>query len=642
MVAGLRTGGDNAPVNTSGGVNSASKATSILGVSAFYHDSAAALVVDGKIVAAAQEERFTRRKHDHRFPEHAIAYCLQEGGLTVGDLDYVGFYEKPLTKFDRLLETYLAFAPAGVNSFIKAMPLWVKEKLFLAREIRHGLRALPARGGRYGRRLIYPEHHEAHAASAFFPSPFEEAAILTIDGVGEWATASVGLGRGSRVELLEEMHFPHSLGLLYSAFTYFCGFKVNSGEYKLMGLAPYGEPKYVDLILEKLVDLKADGSLRMDMRYFNYCQGLTMTSRRFEALFGGPPRRPETKLTQREMDLAASVQKVTELAMMRMARHAHEQTGLRNLCLAGGCALNCVANGRMLRDGPFENLWIQPAAGDAGGALGTALFIWHQLLDHPRQPQQPDGQSGSLLGPRFEDEAISAFLRERGAVYERIDDRAALVDRVAALIADQKVVGWMQGRMEFGPRALGGRSILGDPRSTRMQSVMNLKIKFRESFRPFAPSVLREHVAEYFQMRNGEDSPYMLLVAPVSASQRLGVGEADSAIGLARLKVQRSRVPAITHVDCSARVQTVDATRHGAYYDLIRRFHAQTGCPLVINTSFNVRGEPIVCTPADAYHCFMGTNMDVLVIENYLLLKERQPNAAAPDRTQYLAQFELD
>lgn len=670
------------------------RASAILGISAFYHDSAAALVVDGRIVAAAQEERFTRRKHDHRFPSHAIAYCLEEGGLTVDDLDFVGFYEKPLVKFDRLLETYLTFAPAGLGSFVKAMPLWAKEKLFLAREIRRGLGQLDGGfGGRYRRRLIYPEHHESHAASAFFPSPFEQAAILTIDGVGEWATASVGVGRGHRVELLEEMHFPHSLGLLYSAFTYFCGFKVNSGEYKLMGLAPYGEPRYVDVILEKLVDLKSDGSLRMDMRYFNYCQGLTMTNGRFAALFGGPPRRPESRLTRREMDLAASVQKVTELAMMRMAAHAHAVTGLPNLCLAGGCALNCVANGHILRDGPFENVWIQPAAGDAGGALGTALLIWHQLLDHPRVPQQPDGQHGSLLGPRLRSDEVEAFLRSRGAVYQRLDDDA-LLDRVAGLLTQQKVVGWVQGRMEFGPRALGGRSILGDARSPAMQSVMNRKIKFRESFRPFAPSVLREHADEYFDLDRRHDSPYMLLVAPVSARQRrngthpqpfttnrgregavalidgtrvppvIDVGRGDrpamkkstrpSALGdapdadddqqmiLRRLAAPRSTVPAITHVDDSARVQTVDAQRHGRYHELIRRFHDATGCPVLINTSFNVRGEPIVCTAADAYQCFMATDMDALVIEDCLLLKEQQHRSNLPDRQAYLDQFSLD
>ncbi|RMD81302.1 MAG: hypothetical protein D6815_12130, partial [Candidatus Dadabacteria bacterium] len=482
--------------------------TSILGISAFYHDSAAALVVDGEIVAAAQEERFTRRKHDYRFPQHAIDYCLSEAGLNPAQLDYVGFYDKPFLKFERLLETYLAYAPRGFRSFLKAMPLWLRQKLHLPREIGRGLK------GEYRKRYIFTEHHESHAASAFFPSPFEKAAILTLDGVGEWATASYGRGEGNRITLTHELRFPHSLGLLYSAFTYFTGFRVNSGEYKLMGLAPYGEPKYVDLIYEKLLDLKEDGSFRMDMSYFNYCAGLTMTSRKFDRLFGGPPRKPESPITQREMDIAASIQKVTEEIMLRCARHVHEQTGLPNLCLAGGVALNCVGNGRILREGPFENIWIQPAAGDAGGALGVALFIWYQLLGNPRVPaaDADDQQHGSLLGPRFTEEQIRSFLDNVGAVYEQFDDDDALCDRVAELLASEKVVGWMQGRMEFGPRALGSRSILGDARSPRMQSVMNLKIKFRESFRPFAPSVLQERVHEYFTMRPSQPSPYMLLV----------------------------------------------------------------------------------------------------------------------------------
>jgi carbamoyltransferase len=609
--------------------------TTILGISAFYHDSAAALVVDGEIVAAAQEERFTRVKHDFGFPVNAIRYCLEEGGITPEQLDYVGFYDKPFLKFERLLETYLAYTPVGFKSFLKAMPLWLRQKLHLPREISRGL------GGGYHKRVVFTEHHESHAASAFFPSPFEEAAILTLDGVGEWATASFGYGRGNRVTLTHELHFPHSLGLLYSAFTYFCGFKVNSGEYKLMGLAPYGEPRYAEAISEKLLHLKDDGSFRMDMSYFDYCQGLTMTSKKFEAVFGGPPRRPESPLTQREMDMAASVQVVTEEIMMRAARHLHAQTGMKNLCLAGGVALNCVGNGRILRDGPFERIWIQPAAGDAGGALGVALFIWHQLLGHERKVESPDAQRASLLGPRFSNEQIRTFLDERGAAYHRVDDEGELIRRIVDLIEQEKVVGLLQGRMEFGPRALGCRSIIGDARSRAMQSVMNLKIKFRESFRPFAPIVLRERVSEFFEMRDDEDSPYMLLVAPLAEAKRLAVDD-GGAKGLDKLKVIRSQVPAITHVDFSARVQTVDAERHGRLYRLMKAFEARTGCPVMINTSFNVRGEPIVCSPEHAYHCFMGTDMDVLVLENHILLKDEQPKSAIPKRDEYLAKFALD
>ncbi len=611
--------------------------TAILGISAYYHDSAAALVVDGRIVAAAQEERFTRKKHDHRFPEHAIAYCLREAGLDPSRLDYVGFYDKPFLKFERLLETYLAYAPSGFRSFLKAMPLWLRQKLHLPREMQRGL------GGAYRKRYVFTEHHESHAASAFFPSPFEEAAIMTLDGVGEWATASYGVGRRNEISLLAEMRFPHSVGLLYSAFTYFTGFKVNSGEYKLMGLAPYGEPKFADLIRERLIDLKEDGSFHMDMSYFNYCQGLTMTSPKFDDLFGGPGRKPEAPITQREMDLAASIQLVTEEIMLRCARHVHRETGMKNLCLAGGVALNCVGNGRILREGPFENVWVQPAAGDAGGALGVALFIWHQLLGNPRASQPRDSQYGSLLGPKYTAEEIRGFLDGAGASYRYFDDEDALCDEVAGLLGSEKVVGWFQGRMEFGPRALGSRSIIGDPRSTEMQSVMNLKIKFRESFRPFAPSVLEEKVDDYFEMRPREQSPYMLLVAPVQTSRRKPMnGEAATHQGLAKLKLHRSEVPAITHVDYSARVQTVDADRHGRYYKLIERFREKTGCPLVINTSFNVRGEPIVCTPQDAHRCFMATNMDVLVLENFVLRKEDQPNATEYKADEYLAQFSLD
>ncbi|MEC7556695.1 MAG: carbamoyltransferase [Planctomycetota bacterium] len=611
--------------------------TSILGISAFYHDSAAALIVDGQIVAAAQEERFTRKKHDASFPENAIAYCLSEAGLAPEDLDYVGFYDKPLVKFERLLETYLAFSPAGLKSWLTLLPNWLKTRLHLPRVIKKGL------DGKYRRRIVFPEHHESHAASAFFPSPFAEAAILTVDGVGEWATASYGTGRDNRIELTHEMHYPHSLGLLYTAFTYYCGFRINSGEYKLMGLAPYGEPKYADRILEHLVDLRPDGSMRMHLEHFNYCQGLTMTSSKFHALFDGPPRAPESPLTERHMDIAASVQAVTEEAMLRMARHVHETTGLRQLCLAGGVALNCVANGRVLREGPFDEVWIQPAAGDAGGALGVALLIWHQLLDNPRPHDQLDCQGGSYLGPEFSNDQVQEFLDATGAVYQQFDDAGELCHHVAELIADEKVIGWMQGRMEFGPRALGGRSILGDARSTKMQSVMNLKIKFRESFRPFAPSVLQERVDEFFEMRPGEQSPYMLLVADVKPEKRLRLAESDQATrGLDKLKVQRSHVPAITHVDNSARVQTVDPQRHGRYYQLLKAFDEQTGSPVLINTSFNVRGEPIVCTPEEAWRCFMATNMDVLVIEDFVMLKNQQPGATEHETDEYLARFELD
>jgi len=623
--------------------------TAILGISAFYHDSAAALVVDGDIVAAAQEERFTRKKHDHRFPSHAVEYCLGEAGLTASQLDHVVFYDKPLLKFERLLETYLAFAPAGFRSFIEAMPLWLKEKLHLPREMDKAL------GKAYRGRYVFTEHHESHAASAFFPSPFEEAAILTLDGVGEWATASLGVGRGNRIELSHELHFPHSLGMLYSAFTYFCGFRVNSGEYKLMGLAPYGEPIYRDVILRELIDLKPDGSFRMDMKYFNYCQGLTMTGRRFDALFGGPPRKPETPITQREMDLAASVQAVTEEIMLRAARYLHKLTGKKNLCLAGGVALNCVGNGRILREGPFEKLWIQPAAGDAGGALGAALFVWYQLLNKPRIPHQPDAQHASLLGPAFDSRDIAERLQRLGAKFHRFDSEDTLLDRLTDLIVSEKVVGVVQGRMEFGPRALGSRSIIGDARSRTMQATMNLKTKFRESFRPFAPCVLQEDVSEWFDMRPNEESPYMLLVAPVRAEKRVaapvsGADESPStsppdgemARGLEKLKHIRSVIPAVTHVDYSARIQTVDPQRHGRFYRLMKRFKDRTGCPVIINTSFNIRGEPIVCTPEDAYRCFMATNMDALWLEELLLLKSEQPGAKQHEVDAYIAQFDLD
>lgn len=610
--------------------------TAILGISAYYHDSAAALVVDGRIVAAAQEERFTRRKHDPDFPARAIEYCLREGGLRPEQIDLVGFYDKPLLKFDRLIETYVAYAPAGFQSFVKAMPLWLRQKLYLPRRMREAL------GGAYRKRFVFAEHHESHAASAFFPSPFDEAAILTLDGVGEWATASIGRGRGNRIELSSELVFPHSLGLLYSAFTYYCGFRVNSGEYKLMGLAPYGEPTFVDQV-RRLIDLKEDGSFRLDLTYFNFCEGLTMTSRKFHDLFGGPPRGAETKLDGRFMDIAASIQVVTEDIMLRCARHAHRVTGAKDLCLAGGVALNCVANGRLLREGPFERIWIQPAAGDAGGALGVALFTWHQLLDGPRDPAGVDQQRGSLLGPRPHGDDIRRFLDAKGARYHHLPEEGALLDRVSDLMLEGRVVGWVQGRMEFGPRALGCRSIIGDARSDEMQHQMNVKIKFRESFRPFAPCVLKERAHEFFELDQGEESPYMLLVAPVRDDKRLPVnGAADGLFGIEKLKVKRSVIPAVTHVDYSARIQTVDEERHGRFYRLMKAFEGKTGCPVIINTSFNVRGEPIVCTPEDAYRCFLATHMDALVLEDYVLLKEQQGSAEKIDVEAHLKQFALD
>ncbi len=616
--------------------------TAILGISAFYHDSAAALVVDGEIVAAAQEERFTRRKHDAAFPAHAIAYCLREAALTPEQVQYVAFYEKPLTKFERLLETYFAFAPRGFRSFCLAMPLWLKEKLYARRTIR---RQLP-RGARAP--VLFLDHHESHAASAFFPSPFEEAAILTLDGVGEWTTTAWGTGRGNKIHLARHLQFPHSLGLLYSAFTYYCGFKVNSGEYKLMGLAPFGHPVYRDVIRRELIDLKPDGSFRLDMRYFNYCQGLTMTGRRFHALFGGPPRRPESALEQRHMDLAASIQAVTEEVLLGIAAHVHRETRLKDLVLAGGVALNCVANGRLLREGPFARLWIQPAAGDAGGALGSALFVWHQLLNKPRAAAPGDSQRGSLLGPRFCADEIATLLDGRGVPYRRLDEADLLRD-VADRLADGQVVGWFHGRMEFGPRALGARSILGDPRSPRTQSVMNVKIKFRESFRPFAPSVLREHAHEWFDFPQGADSPYMLLVASVRPDRRLPLDVDQRAVMdgdpdlCRRVNVPRSTVPAITHVDYTARLQTVDAARNPRFHALLRAFHERTGCPVLVNTSFNVRGEPIVCTPEDALRCFQATDMDALVLEDVVVdRRQPQPELSAAAREAYRTQFPLD
>jgi carbamoyltransferase len=610
---------------------------SILGLSAFYHDSAAALLIDGEIVAAAQEERFTRKKHDADFPANAVAYCLKAANLRAEDLDHVVFYEKPLLKFERLLETYLAAAPAGFRSFLKAMPVWLNQKLHLPREMNRALEH------KYKKRFVFTEHHEAHAASAFFPSPFEEAAILTLDGVGEWATASLGHGAGNRITLTHELHFPHSLGLLYSAFTYYCGFRVNSGEYKLMGLAPYGQPRYAELILQRLVDLKEDGSFRLDLSFFNYCHGLTMTSPKFHALFGGPPRQPEAEITERDLDLAASIQHVTETVVLKIARHLQQTTQAKNLCLAGGVALNCVANGRLLRESPFERLWIQPAAGDAGGALGAALFAWHQLLDEKRTPQKPDAQKGSLLGPAFSDEEVAEVLRVQGAIFQSLETDDALCERVAALIAEGKVVGWMQGRMEFGPRALGARSILGDARHPGMQTQMNLKIKFRESFRPFAPIVLRDRAPDYFELQPEEESPYMLLVAAVQKNKRVAApANGRGGEGLMRVREVRSVVPAVTHVDYSARIQTVDSVRNPKLFRLLTAFEQRTGCPVMINTSFNVRSEPIVCSPEDAWRCFMATDLDALAIGNILLLKSEQPVALRPDVQTHLSQFERD
>jgi carbamoyltransferase len=600
--------------------------TAILGISAFYHDSAAALVIDGDIVAAAQEERFSRQKNDPGFPTQAIAYCLREAGLAPEELDYVAFYDKPYLKFGRLLETYLAYAPRGLASFARAIPLWLKQKLHMPRTIRKGL------GGQTRAPLVFLDHHQSHAASAFFPSPFAEAAILTLDGVGEWSTTTLGAGSGNKIELTRQIRFPHSLGLLYSAFTYYCGFKVNSGEYKLMGLAPYGRPIYKEAIYKHLLDLKPDGSFWMDMRYFNYCQGLTMTNRRFHDLFGGPPRRPDTDLEQRHMDVAASIQAVTEDVVLALGREVHRQTGLKNLVLAGGVALNCVANGRLLREGPFTDIWIQPAAGDAGGALGAALFVWYQLLEKPRLVNGTDSQKASLLGPHASSTDIRRFLDRQGAAYRHFANEPELLDHVAQLMAEEKVIGWLHGRMEFGPRALGARSILGDARSPRIQATMNLKIKFRESFRPFAPCVLRERVHEWFRMRRDEDSPYMLLVAPVLEERRvpLSVEEQECLRKdpdlLRRVNIVRSQVPAITHVDYSARVQTVDE-RHGRFHRLMRKFHDKTGCPVIVNTSFNLSWEPIVESPEEAYHTFMQSEMDVLVLEDCVLHKRDQPGA---------------
>ena len=615
-------------------------ATNILGVSAFYHDSAACLVRDGEIVAAAQEERFTRKKFDASFPKNAVRYCLQQGGISLADLKYFVFYDKPLIKFERLLETYVAFSPKGIKSFLAAMPVWLKEKILMKRMLQDELVSLDGIKVRAELApVLFGEHHESHAASAFYPSPFKSAAILCMDGVGEWATTSAWLGEDNKLMPLWEIHFPHSLGLLYSAFTYYTGFRVNSGEYKVMGLAPYGQPKYVKAIYDNLIDLKADGTFRLKINYFNYCTGLTMTNGNFDHLFGGPPRKPESRLTQRDMDLARSIQEVTEEVMLRLVRSLHRETGAENLCLAGGVALNCVGNGRILREGPFKRLWIQPSAGDAGGAIGAALTAWHQLENKPRNVDgSKDSMRGSFLGPSYTNEEIERFLRSKEAPYERLHDDV-LFDHVAGELAQGKVVGWFQGAMEFGPRALGGRSILGDARDPKMQSVMNLKIKFRESFRPFAPSVLRERVSDYFALDT--DSPYMLLVAPVVEKRRIIPTKAEQSLwGIDLLNVPKSDIPAATHVDYSARVQTVEEDSNPRYYKLIKAFEAKTGCGLLVNTSFNVRSEPIVCSPEDAYRCFMRTAIDILVLENCVLYKNQQK--VLESDTNWQQEFELD
>ncbi len=605
----------------------------ILGISAFYHDSAAALLKGGNIIAAAQEERFTRKKHDHEFPLNAIDYCLHEAGITTDQLSAVVFYEKPILKFERLLETYLAYAPLGFKSFLMAMPLWLGQKLHLPKEIDKGLK------NKYDGPIYFTNHHESHAASAFFPSPYDEAAIITFDGVGEWTTTSIGCGRNNTIELLKEIKFPHSLGLLYSAFTYYTGFRVNSGEYKVIGLAPYGKARYADLIFKYLVDLKEDGSFWLDQSYFNYCAGLTMTNNKFHKLFGGPPRNPECALSQRDMDLAASIQKVVEEIMLKVAFHAFALTGLQNLCMAGGVALNCVGNGRILRETPFRNVWIQPAAGDAGGALGAALFVRHQVKNEPRKINKRDSQKGSFIGPSFSASEIQNFLRLSKAKFTVYESEDALADTIAQHINEGKVIGHFAGRMEFGPRALGNRSILGDPRNPDMQSKMNLKIKFRESFRPFAPSCLKDYTAEYFNLDH--ESPYMLLVSPLKENRRIKLNkEQENLYGLDRLKQLRSDIPAITHIDYSARIQTVDVETAPRFYKIIKAFQNLTGYPIVVNTSFNIRGEPIVGTPQDAYRCFMFTDMDVLVLENCICLKEEQPNMDGADA--YKAHFKLD
>jgi carbamoyltransferase len=603
----------------------------ILGISAFYHDSAACLVKNGIIIAAAQEERFTRKKHDHALPSNAIQYCLNEAGIKESELDYIAFYDKPILKFERILETYLAFAPIGIKSFLKAIPLWIKKKLWIKELIRDELN--------YTGKIIFPEHHESHAASAFFPSPFQEAAFITMDGVGEWSTSSYGIGKSNQIDLQADIQFPHSLGLLYSAFTYYTGFRVNSGEYKVMGLAPYGEAKYKDLIYEHLIDVKEDGSFKMNMDYFNYCVGLTMTSTKFHKLFGGQPRKPESKLTQKEMDLARSVQEVTEEIVLKIAKHVKKETGMKYLCLAGGVALNCVANGKLLRSGLFDDIWIQPAAGDAGGAVGCALLTWYQYLDNNRKADnKTDFMQGCYLGSEFKNDCIESFLIKNGYSYQTLTDEE-LPEKIADLIADQKVIGWFQGRMEFGPRALGSRTIIGDARSPEMQKTINLKIKYRESFRPFAPSVRAENISDYFEI--DRESPYMLLVANVQKDKQVAMSdEQKSYFGLEKLNVVRSEVPAITHVDYSARIQSVNGKTNPCYHEMLTKFNNKYGCPVIVNTSFNVRGEPIVCTPEDAYTCFMRTKMDYLIIGNYLLDKNKQHRLS--DDSDWRNDFEMD
>ncbi len=603
----------------------------ILGISAFYHDSAACLVKDGQILSAVQEERLTRKKHDQSFPKNSIRYCLDHAGLTAKDLDYVAFYEKPFLKFERILETYMAYAPLGIASFIKSMPVWIKQKLWIKDLISSELE--------FKGPIIFPEHHESHVASAFFPSPFTEAAVLTMDGVGEWATSSLAIGKDNKIQILKEIRFPHSIGLLYSAFTYYTGFRVNSGEYKVMGLAPYGEPKFKDLILKHLIDVKEDGSFKLNMKYFDYCAGLRMTNRNFHELFGGPPRKPESRLTQRDMDLARSIQDVTEEVMLRMARHARKVTGMKNLCLAGGVALNCVGNGKILAEKIFDQIWIQPAAGDAGGALGAALYAWHQALGNPRKTDSKrDSLKGSYLGPEFSDGLIENYLKQNQIPYEHLND-LEIPERVADLIAQEKVIGWFEGRLEFGPRALGARSIIGDARSPKMQETMNLKIKFREGFRPFAPTILREKVSQYFEMES--ESPYMLLVAPVQKSiRKLMNAEQEKLFGIDRLNVTRSTIPSVTHVDYSARIQTVDEETNPLYYRLLKKLDEKYGCPVIINTSFNVRGEPMVCTPEEAFTCFMRTHMDYLIMGSFLLDKTKQtPSKKDSD---WAKKFKLD
>ncbi len=603
----------------------------ILGISAFYHDSAASLVQDGKIIAAAQEERFTRKKHDPSFPKNAIDYCMKEASLNIGDIDIVSFYEKPFIKFERILETFISYAPFGGASFIRAIPLWINQRIWMKDFIRKEL-------GFTGK-IIFPEHHESHASSAFFPSPFQEAAFLTIDGVGEWTTASYGIGKGNKIRIMAELRFPHSLGLLYSAFTYYTGFKVNSAEYKVMGLAPYGEPAYKDLILNELIDLKEDGSFALNMRYFNYCAGLTMTNKKFNRLFGGPPRKPDSPLTKRHMDIARSIQEVTEEVVLRMARQVHKDTAQKYLCLGGGVSLNCVSNGVVLRNGPFDDIWVQPASGDAGGSLGAALLAWYQYLGNDRvADKRKDFMNGSYLGPQFSMDYIEDFLKKKGIAYTTLSDEN-IIEKAADLINSQKVIGWFQGRMEFGPRALGNRSIIGDARSPEMQEIMNLKIKFRESFRPFAPAVLRERTSDYFEI--DRESPYMLLVAPVKEKIRRKLSDQERALnGIDALQVVRSTIPAVTHVDYSARIQTIDKDTNHLFYSVIKKFEEKYDCPVIINTSFNIRGEPIVCRPEDAYTCFMRTNMDYLIMGNFLIEKAKQ-KPLDKDKG-WLKEFELD